>query len=91
VTAVCLSVHRDPSACLQGRNARNNIQANTEEEPEELKRAPPSFVIHRNSVGGYISELTRDFRKVMEPFTASCLKVSGLQLARWVIPSWLHK
>lgn len=58
----------------KGRSARNNIQTNAEEEPEELKRAPHSFVIHRGSVGGYAIELTRDFRKVMEPFTASCLK-----------------
>jgi ribosome biogenesis protein SSF1/2 len=55
---------------------KNNIQANTEE-PEELKRAPHSFVIHRGNVGGYVMELTKDFRKVMEPFTASSLKVSG--------------
>ena len=90
VTTVCLSVHRDLSACLQGRSARNNIQANAEEEPEELKRAPDSFVIHRGSVGGYVIELTRDFRKVMEPLTASCLKVSGLQLAHRGISPWLH-
>lgn len=55
---------------------KNNIQAN-KEEPEELKRAPHSFVIHRGSVGGFVVELTKDFRKVMEPFTASSLKVSG--------------
>jgi hypothetical protein len=79
VTAVCLSVYRDLSACLQGRSARNNIQANAEEEPGELKQAPHSFVIHCGSVG-YVTELTRHFRKVMEPFTASCLKVRGLQL-----------
>ncbi|GFG29694.1 hypothetical protein Cfor_03744 [Coptotermes formosanus] len=57
----------------KGRSVKNNIQADTEE-PEELKRAPHSFVIHRGDVGGYVIELTRDFRKVMEPFTASCLK-----------------
>ena len=90
MTAACLSVHRDLSARLQGRSARNNIQVNAEEEPEELKRAPHSFVIHRGSVGGYVVELTRDFRKVMEPFTASCLKVSGLQIAHWGTPPWLH-
>jgi len=90
VTTVCLSVHRDPSACLWGHSARNNIEVNTEEEPEELKQAPLSFVIHRGSVGGYVIELTRDFRKVMEPFTASCLKVSGLHLAHWGISPCLH-
>ena len=48
-----------------------------------------TFVIHHGSVGGYVIELTRDFRKVMEPTTASCLKVSGLQLAHWGILPWL--
>jgi ribosome biogenesis protein SSF1/2 len=68
---------------LQGRSARNNIRANAEEEPEDLKRAPHSSVLHRGSVGVFIIEFTRDFRKVMEPFTSSCLKVSGMQLADW--------
>jgi hypothetical protein len=90
VTAVCLSVHRDLCACLQDCSARNNIEANAEEEPEELKRAPHSFVIHRGSVGGYVIEVTRDFRKVMQPFTASCLKFSVLQVAHWGIPPWLY-
>jgi hypothetical protein len=85
-----LSVYRDLPACLQGRSARNNIQANAEEEREELKRAPHSFVIYRGGVCGYVIELTTDFGKVMEPFTALCLKVSGLQLAYWGIPPWLH-
>lgn len=45
------------------------------EEPDELKRAPHSFVIHRGKVGKYILELEKDFRKVMDPFTASSLQV----------------
>ncbi|KAK7590161.1 hypothetical protein V9T40_001774 [Parthenolecanium corni] len=45
------------------------------EEPDELKRAPHSFVIHRGTVGKYILELEKDFRKVMDPFTASNLQV----------------
>lgn len=46
------------------------------EEPEELTRAPHSFVIHRGSIGKHVMQLMKDFRKVMEPFTASSLKVS---------------
>jgi ribosome biogenesis protein SSF1/2 len=80
---------RDLFACLQGRSVKNNIQANTEE-PEELKRAPHSIVIHRGNVGRYVLELTRDFRKVMEPFTASSLKVSGLHVAKWSLFPSLH-
>ncbi|XP_065208043.1 protein Peter pan [Planococcus citri] len=45
------------------------------EEPDEVKRAPHSFVIHRGTVGKYISELEKDFRKVMDPYTASQLQV----------------
>jgi len=38
-------------------------------------RAPHSFVLHRGLPGEHIIELTKDFRRVMEPFTASSLKV----------------
>lgn len=31
-------------------------------------------MIHRGLAGEHIAELTKDFRRVMEPFTASCLK-----------------
>lgn len=59
----------------KGRSVKLNSQRE-EGEPESLTRAPHSFVIHRGIVGNYILELTKDFRKVMEPFTASALKVS---------------
>jgi ribosome biogenesis protein SSF1/2 len=72
-----------------GPSARNNIQANIEE-PEEMRRTPHAFVICHGSVGSYVIELTRDFREVMESFTASCLKVSGWQLSPWGLPPWLH-
>ncbi|XP_050541280.1 protein Peter pan [Daktulosphaira vitifoliae] len=45
------------------------------EEPEDLKRAPHSFVIHRGQIGKSLLQLVKDFRKVMEPFTASSLQV----------------
>jgi len=44
-------------------------------EPEEYKNAPHSFMIYRGKVGRYIKELLRDLRLVMEPYTASKLKV----------------
>nr|CAD7454096.1 unnamed protein product [Timema tahoe] len=56
-----------------GRTVKNNKQVQVDE-PDDLKLAPHSFVIHRGSVGKYVQELTRDFRKVMEPYTASSLK-----------------
>lgn len=57
----------------KGRCVKRNI--NVQNEPEELVQAPHSFVIHRGLPGGHIVDLTKDFRKVMEPFTAVSLKV----------------
>lgn len=58
----------------KGKSVKNNPDANAPE-PEELTKAPHSFVIHRGKVGRYLLSLMMDFRKVMEPFTASSLKV----------------
>ncbi|XP_055836738.1 protein Peter pan [Episyrphus balteatus] len=44
------------------------------QEPVELAQAPHSFVIHRGLSCPYIQDLTLDFRRLMEPFTASNLK-----------------
>lgn len=52
---------------------RKNKQLN-EEEAKELVEAPHSFVINRGLPGDHILELTKDFRRVMEPFTASALR-----------------
>lgn len=57
----------------KGRCVRKNTNVHTE--PEEYVKAPHSFVIHKGISGGYVEELTKDFRNVMEPFTASALKV----------------
>ena len=42
---------------------------------EELKQSPHSFVFQRGLVGKNVGRLIRDMRQVMEPFTASGLKV----------------
>lgn len=47
----------------------------SKEEPEDLVKAPHSFVIRRGDVGKYVDQLMQDFRTVMEPFTASNLKI----------------
>ncbi|XP_046488057.1 protein Peter pan [Neodiprion pinetum] len=57
----------------KGRCVKRNKQINSEE-PVDLVRAPHSFVIQRGLPGGHILELTKDFRRVMEPYTASSLK-----------------
>lgn len=56
----------------KGRSVRNN--KNVLSEPEEVINAPHSFVIHKGLPGGHTPELTKDFRRVMEPYTASSLK-----------------
>lgn len=57
----------------KGRCVKRNT--NVKSEPEEFVQAPHSFVIHRGLPGPHIGDLTKDFRKVMEPFTAVSLKV----------------
>jgi len=57
----------------KGRSVRKNKHVTTEE-PEEISKAPHSFVVHRGKTGKFVQELCRDFRQVMEPFTASGLK-----------------
>lgn len=44
-------------------------------ESDELSKAPHTFVINRGTLGKNASELMLNFRKVMEPYTASRLKV----------------
>lgn len=68
------------------------------EEPDELKRAPHSFVIHRGKVGKYILELEKDFRKVMDPFTASQLQVHLCHISTnfishhtIILTLWIHR
>ena len=44
-------------------------------EPEEIVKAPHSFVINRGKLGKNANELMMNFRKIMEPFTAAHLRV----------------
>jgi len=57
------------------RNARKNI--NPEALEEEYKKCPHSFVLQRGHVGKNVSRLVLDMRRVMEPFTATNLKVTS--------------
>lgn len=58
----------------KGRSAKKNIPQAGNEEPQDVLQAPHSFVIHRGLPCPKLSDLTRDFRKIMEPFTAMNLK-----------------
>ena len=43
---------------------------------EEVNKVPHSFVMHRGDVGKSVLQLEMDIRHVMEPYTATKLKVS---------------
>lgn len=58
---------------LRGRSKKKNVPADTTETPEVLN-APHSFVIHRGESFPNLVHLTKDFRQIMEPFTASSLR-----------------
>lgn len=60
---------------MGGNRRKKRKIKGSKEEPEELVKAPHSFVIKRGDVGKHIDQLMTDFRAVMEPFTASHLKM----------------
>lgn len=62
----------------KGKCAKKNPATKEALEPEHLIKAPHSFVIHRGQCSKDLVDLTKDFRKIMEPFTASQLKVYKL-------------
>jgi len=59
----------------KGKTVRKNKQTTeVQEANDEVSRAPHSFVVHRGKTGKFVQELCKDFRKVMEPYTASNVK-----------------
>lgn len=54
---------------------KNGALPATKPESSNLTRAPHSFIFHRGKIGRSIMRLVRDMRNVMEPFTATKLKV----------------
>jgi hypothetical protein len=60
------------STLFQGKQLKN-WKPDTRE--EDFKKDPHSFIFHRGTVGKNIMHLVTDMRRVMEPYTASSLKV----------------
>ena len=60
----------------KGKCVKKNPASKESLEPENIVKAPHSFVIHRGQCSKDHKDLMKDFRKIMEPFTASQLKVS---------------
>lgn len=58
----------------KGRALKKNRAAVLAEESSEVVNAPHSFVLHRGLPCPYIVDLTLDYRRMMEPFTASALR-----------------
>lgn len=59
----------------KGRAVKAAKRGSAAAEPEEVSKAPHTFVISRGTLGKNASELMLNFRKVMEPYTASRLQV----------------
>lgn len=57
----------------KGKSSKKN-KAKVDIEPEDVVTAPHSFVLHRGLPCPYITNLTKDYRRMMEPFTASSLR-----------------
>ena len=56
------------------RKNRTHLKGQVQRE-EVASNVPKSFIIKHGQVGSSINQLVRDMRKVMEPHTASRLKV----------------
>ena len=67
-----------PRRKRKGKTSKKNLNSSKgpEGDNDDRTKAPHSFVIHRGKTGKYVQDLTSDIRQVMEPFTASNLKVS---------------
>ena len=57
------------------KKSKRNKLKNEKLEEVEVNKAPHSFVFMRGHVGSNVNQLTMDMRRVMEPFTASNLKI----------------
>uniref|UniRef100_A0A182IZ02 Uncharacterized protein n=1 Tax=Anopheles atroparvus TaxID=41427 RepID=A0A182IZ02_ANOAO len=56
------------------KNIGPKLDAKIEEEPAAIKNAPHTFVIRRGERCTSVGKLSRDFRRMMEPFTAAHLR-----------------
>lgn len=59
-----------------GKTRRKKRKTHQDVTEEEVNKVPHSFVMHRGDVGKSVLKLEMDIRRVMEPYTASKLKVN---------------
>lgn len=62
------------------RKNRTHLKGAAPETATTPDGTPKSFIIKHGQVGSSVSQLVRDIRKVMEPNTASRLKVTSSRL-----------
>lgn len=64
------------------RKNRTHLKGGSASAPGTEQGVPKSFVIKHGQVGSSLAQLVRDVRKVMEPNTATRLRVSVLLFSR---------
>lgn len=71
------SAHHTYPFLLMARHRKNrtHLKGGVASNPGAAEGVPKSFVIKHGQVGTSLTQLVRDVRRVMEPYTASRLKV----------------
>lgn len=64
-----------PFSFLQTKNQKKERAVAQHRSQEEYGSVPHSFVFHRGCIGKTVHQLILDVRRVMEPYTATGLKV----------------
>lgn len=60
----------------RSKSVRKSRATHQVAEEKKFAKAPHSFVFARNNVGSIVKQLSLDFRRIFEPYTASNLSVS---------------
>lgn len=68
--------HHPSPVMARRRKNRTHLKGGVASNPGAAEGVPKSFVIKHGQVGTSLTQLVRDVRRVMEPYTASRLKVS---------------
>lgn len=67
------------------RKTRTHLKDSNANAETSSTGTPKSFIIKHGQVGSSLTQLVRDMRKVMEPNTASRLKVRGYPISFYFI------
>jgi hypothetical protein len=73
-----------PASMARKRKARTHLKDSNVKADTASTGTPKSFIIKHGQVGSSLTQLVRDMRKVMEPNTASRLKVREVTSYRFI-------